>query len=301
MMSFVKRVRRRPLIAGLLLVAALLTLSASAAAVMIGSRPRATSSAAQTRAISCPSPSLGGSLPARVYLPSGYGAGRRYPVVYFLHGLPAGPSSYTANAFVAAALAHAHERAIVVAPQGARDSDSDREYLDWSPTENWPQAIAHDLPSCIDHRYRTIADRSGRMLIGLSAGGYGAFNIGLRNLQTYAAVESWSGYFVATDPSGHHVLDLGSPQANQAATVPRGAALVGEMARWPSLIAFYVGRSDDRFADMNERFDASLRRSRIAHVFRLYPGGHSPALWEAQAAHWLTMALQHMSGQAPRR
>lgn len=283
------------MIAGLLLVAALLTVSASAAAVMIGSRPRATSPAAQTRAISCPSPSLGGSLPARVYLPSGYSASRRYPVVYFLHGLPAGPSSYTANAFVAAALANAHERAIVVAPQGARDSDSDREYLDWSPTENWPQAIAHDLPSCIDHRYSTIADRSGRMLIGLSAGGYGAFNIGLRNLQTFAAVESWSGYFVATDPSGHHILDLGSPQANQAATVPRGAALAGEMARWPSLIAFYVGRSDDRFADMNERFDASLRRSRIAHVFRLYPGGHSPALWQAQAPHWLTMALQYES------
>lgn len=289
------------MIAGLLLVAALLTVSASAAAVMIGSRPRATSPAAQTRAISCPSPSLGGSLPARVYLPSGYSASRRYPVVYFLHGLPAGPSSYTANVFVAAALANAHERAIVVAPQGARDSDSDREYLDWSPTENWPQAIAHDLPSCLDHRYRTIADRSGRMLIGLSAGGYGAFNIGLRNLQTFAAVESWSGYFVATDPSGHHILDLGSPQANQAATVPRGAALAGEMARWPSLIAFYVGRSDDRFADMNERFDASLRRSRIAHVFRLYPGGHSHALWQTQAPHWLTMALQYMSGQAHHR
>jgi hypothetical protein len=26
------------------------------------------------------------------------------------------------------------------------------------------------------------------------------------------------------------------------------------------LIAFYVGRSDDCFADMNEKFDASLRR-----------------------------------------
>jgi enterochelin esterase-like enzyme len=301
-MDFVKHVRRRPLIAGLLLVAAVLIVSASASAVVSRSPRRSiTAAAAQTRTITCRSPSLGGSLPARVYLPSGYSAGRRYPVVYFLHGLPAGPSSYTANAFVAAALANVGERAIVVAPQGARNNDSDREYLDWSPTENWPQAIADDLTSCIDHRYDTIADRSGRMLVGLSAGGYGAFNIGLRNLQTFAAVESWSGYFVATDPSGHHILDLGSPQANQAATVPRGAVLAGETARWPSLIAFYVGRSDDRFADMNEKFDASLRRSRIAHVFRLYPAGHSPALWQAQAPHWLTMALQYMSGQTHRR
>jgi hypothetical protein len=41
-------------------------------------------------------------------------------------------------------------------------------------------------------------------------------NIGLRNLTTFGAVESWSGYFEATDPSGHHKLDLGSRQTRSA-------------------------------------------------------------------------------------
>jgi dipeptidyl aminopeptidase/acylaminoacyl peptidase len=35
---------------------------------------------------------LGGTLPFTVYLPPGYAtSSRRYPVIYFLHGLPASP------------------------------------------------------------------------------------------------------------------------------------------------------------------------------------------------------------------
>ncbi|MGA2014165.1 MAG: alpha/beta hydrolase-fold protein [Solirubrobacteraceae bacterium] len=247
---------------------------------------------ARTVSVSCPSPSLGGTLPALVYLPAGYrSTGARYPVVYFLHGLPAGPAAYTQDGFVAQALVAADERAIVVAPQGARRVDSDREYLDWGPTEDWPAAIADDLPRCVDARYRTIANRHGRVLAGLSAGGYGAFNIGLRNLAVFAAVESWSGYFVATDPTGYHVLDLGSTAADSAATVPRGSQLTAELSTWPALIGFYVGNQDARFLVMNEQFDAALSAGDIPHIFRVYPGGHSETLWRALAPRWLAMAL----------
>ena len=160
----------------------------------------------------------------------------------------------------------------MVAPQGARNQNSDREYLDWSPTENWPAAISGDLTTCIDRRYRTDASRSGRALVGLSAGGDGAFNIGLRTLEDFGAVESWSGYFVATDPSGYHVLNLGSPRANAAARVPRGPGLRKEASTWPSLIAFYIGRQDARFLQMNEQFDAQLTQNAIKRIFRTYPG-----------------------------
>jgi enterochelin esterase-like enzyme len=256
-------------------------------------------SPARTVAVNCHSLALGGSLPAVVYLPAGYSASAKpYPVIYFLHGLPAGPDSYKENTFVAGAVAAARQRAIVVASQGARDSDSDREYLDWSPTEDWPAAIAHDLPSCIDARYNTIDSRYGRALIGLSAGGYGAFNIGLRNLATFGAVESWSGYFVATDPTGDRVLDLGTSTANANARVPSGSDLETEVSTWPSLIDFYVGRQDSRFLGMNQAFDSALTRSGVRHLFKVYPGGHSGALWRSEAPPWLTMALRFLAGRA---
>jgi S-formylglutathione hydrolase FrmB len=284
-------------------VVALLALTAlgTGAAVVVASRGSApTKPPARTVVVSCRSPALGGTLPAQVYLPAGYRDGSgRYRVVYFLHGLPAGPDSYKSNAFVASAVAPGR-RTIVVAPQGSRGADSDREYLDWGPAENWPEAIAHDLPHCIDKRFRTVANRFGRALIGLSAGGYGAFNIGLRHLDMFAAVESWSGYFRATDPSGEHVLDLGSDQANGEARVPTGADLKTQENTWPSLIAFYIGSQDSRFLEMNKEFEADLQHNGISHVFRVYAGGHTAGLWHAQAGPWLDTALSYLTGSRRR-
>lgn len=235
-------------------------------------------------------------MPALVYLPAGYGTSRRrYPVVYLLHGLPAGPQTYTESGFVATVVANGSRPAIVVAPQGARSENSDPEYLDSGPGENWPQAFAHDLTRCIDTRFLTIAKRSGRALIGFSAGGFGAMNIGLRNLDTYGAVESWSGYFEATDPSGLHVLNLGSATADAQARAPRSAALGRALDAHPTFIGFYVGSQDTRFLADNQAFDAALRSQHIRHSVAVYPGGHSVTLWEQEARLWLGRALRALA------
>jgi len=235
-------------------------------------------------------------LPAVVYLPGGYGAGRtRYPVLYFLHGLPAAPTSYEGYGFVPAAVARSGHSAIVVAPQGARNAGDDREYLNWGRTEDWPLAISRDLPRCIDSRFRTIATRRGRALIGLSAGGFGAFNIGLRHLRTYSAIESWSGYFAATDPAGLHVLDLGSGRANRKARVPRDQDLDDRVAQRPTFLGFYVGRQDDRFYKANLALNDAFSAEHVAHVFRVYQGGHSSSLWIGEAALWVGMALDRLA------
>ncbi|MEO6858541.1 MAG: alpha/beta hydrolase-fold protein [Solirubrobacteraceae bacterium] len=288
--------RRRRLLAGLMFVAVAVASFAGGAAVVVASSvpEHATYSraGAQTGAVTCRSPALGGSLPAMVYLPAGYKGGTaRYPVVYFLHGLPANPTSYQANSFVAASVPSGHQAAIVVSPQGARSANSDREYLDWSATENWPRAISHDLTTCIDRRYRTIRRRAGRALVGLSAGGYGAFNVGLRALDTFGAVESWSGYFAATDPVGDKVLELGSKQADDDARAPSGPGLAAALKHYPSLLAFYIGNQDSRFLTTNRQYDGALKASHVAHVFKVYSGGHTMVLWSGEATRWLSMAL----------
>ena len=296
--------RRRRIVAALLFAVVAGVSFAGGAAVVAASQASntATIDDATTLNVNCPSPSLSGRLPALVSLPVGYGStAPAYPVIYFLHGLPAGPSAYQANTFVAAELAGGGRRAIVVQPQGARSDNSDREYLNWDTGENWPQAIAHDLVTCIDKRFRTIPNRDGRALIGLSAGGYGAFNIGLRNLDTFGAVESWSGYFAATNPAGTQVLNLGSAQANSNATVPSGTNVTRWLKRWPTLLAFYVGAQDTRFLTMNQQYDAALTKSGAAHTFHVYPGGHSGTLWHTQAPAWLGMALDALTHEARTR
>ncbi len=229
-----------------------------------------------------------------VYLPADYAArGRPDPVIYYLQGLPSGPTAYRGFGYLARTLNQAKENAILVVPQVSRIAGTDPEYLDWSSTDDWPMAISHDLTQCIDRRYNTIASRRGRALMGVSAGGFGAFNIGFRHLRTFAAVESWSGYFAATDPTGTHVLNLGSAKANAAARVPYGASMRSSLARWPSLLGFFVGQADSELAT-NERFDQTLSAGGIRHVFDTYPGGHSHPLWAREAPAWLAMALNFL-------
>lgn len=239
---------------------------------------------------------LGGTLHTAVYLPPGYATGRRrYPVVYFLHGLPAGATAYRGIRPLTKALEARSLKAILVAPEGARAGDTDPEYLDHGPGRNWETALAEELPQVVDARFRTIASRRGRALVGLSAGGYGAMLIALHDLGTYAAIESWSGYFHPTDPSGLHALDLGSPARNAHASadavVPRLRAV---LARRPTFIGFYVGDADARFLAENRRLHRELVAHKIPHVFHVYGGGHTQRLWSDHAEDWLARALAHL-------
>ena len=254
-------------------------------------------SAQQTVDTQFTSRSLGGALHFRVYLPDGYAtSGLRYPVVYLLHGLPAGGDGYRSIGFAARALARTGRPAILVTPQGARTGDSDPEYLDHGGSRNWETAIATELPRIVDARYRTIASRDGRALVGLSAGGYGAMHLGLEHLGSFSVVESWSGYFHPTNPAGTAPLDLGSKSDNDAANVhSQTKRVLASLRRLPTLIAFYVGRADTRFAAENELLNQELSREGVDHVFRMYEGGHEQSLWSRYAASWLTLALAHLA------
>jgi S-formylglutathione hydrolase FrmB len=247
-------------------------------------------SAADVRAVD----GRAGLIRYEAYLPQGYdSSGLRYPVVYFLHGLPASSGAYASITWLERALDASGRQAILVAPQGASQQNSDPEYLG-----RWETAIATDLPQVIDRQYRTIATRSGRALVGVSAGGYGAMHIAFAHLTEYGAVESWSGYFHPTDPTGSTTLDLGSARRNAAANVHRQLTkLEGQLDQDPLYIAFYIGKRDSyrQFVAENEQFNQELSTAGIDHVFRLYAGAHSQALWSTEAPAWLAMALNHLA------
>jgi S-formylglutathione hydrolase FrmB len=180
--------------------------------------------------------------------------------------------------------------------QGARDGDSDPEYLNLGRGRNWDTALTQELPRIVDARFRSIPSRRGRAVIGLSAGGYGAMHLGLEHLDRFSVVESWSGYFHPTDPSGTRSLDLGSTKDNDGANVHRQLArLRVQLRSLPAFIAFYVGRDDNRFAVENEVLNREFSRAGIEHVFRLYAGGHDNALWGRYAPQWLALALAHLA------
>lgn len=253
----------------------------------------ASASASQRRVdTSFRSAAIGGTLHFEVYIPRTYAtSARRYPVIYLLHGLPSNASAYTSLRFVERAVDSLRQQAIVVVPQGARAGETDPEYFDEGPGHRWATAIASELPRVVDSRFRTIRSRDGRALVGISAGGYGAMQLALNNLGEFSVVESWSGYFRPTDPTGTKALDLG-PTADVHRLLQ---SVRSTLQTRKTFIAFYVGKSDGRFFAENEMLNQELSRAGVAHVFRAYAGGHDQSLWQRYAAPWLGLALVHLA------
>lgn len=136
---------------------------------------------------------------ANVMLPPGYdnpaNRDRRYPVVYLIHGYPAGNSDdwFTAGdamTTMRALLAdHIVQPMIVVAP----DMTAEQPATDWEclNVPNGPHLedyLVKTVVPGIDTRFRTIADRQHRSLGGMSGGAYCALNIGLKHLSSFASL-----------------------------------------------------------------------------------------------------------------
>ena len=259
-----------------------------------------TGSAATLESVAFRSQGVNSRLHFLIAVPDGYAtSGLRYPVVYFLHGLPASPTSYQTLTWVSDALEQTGRQAILVVPQAASSTVSDPEYHDWGPGKNWETALASELTKYVDAHYRTIANRGGRAIVGYSAGGYGAAILGVHHPAEYSVIESWSGYFRPTDPTGQKTLDVGTKTDNDDASVHKlVSGLRVQFRRYPTFLSFYVGKSDPTFVGDNLRLDRELTAARVSHLFELYAGGHTKTLWQSHAVVWLKLALDHLHAPA---
>jgi hypothetical protein len=150
--------------------------------------------------ISLPDPGRGvPSGPANVLLPPGYddlaNAHRRYPVVYLIHGFPAGSSDdwftagdalHTMRDLLADRLVRPM---IVVAPDmTAGQPATDWECLNVPGGPQLEDYLVDTVVPTIDQRFRTLGDRQHRALGGMSGGGYCALNIGLKHLARFGSL-----------------------------------------------------------------------------------------------------------------
>ena len=239
--------------------------------------PAAGGAASAALEVSFHSVALDADMHALVFLPAGYQGGTtRYPVIYFLHGLPGCGDGVRRERLARRRARRRREPAILVEPQGAA-----RQRLRPGVSElgagRQLGGLRRGRGRQLHRRhFRTIAARKGRAIVGLSAGGYGAVILGLHHLDRFAAIESWSGYFHPTDPTGTIALDRGS-DADAHAQI---ASLKAREAKLPTFLAFYVGRGDARFRAENVQFDQELTAAaRAAPRSRVYPGGHTTSLW----------------------
>jgi enterochelin esterase-like enzyme len=250
--------------------------------------------------ISVESPALGGrAQQVYVYLPPGYASsGRRYPVVYLLHGFPGRPLAFLETVRMGvvvdsvAARTHA-PGAILVMPFGSTGTFTDKEWANGvGRGQGWATFVARDLVRAIDARYRTIGDARGRAIAGLSEGGYGAIDIALHHPHEFSVVESWSGYERPDKLRSIFGKNLQLLAANDPQTLLARAAPT--LRREHVFVWFYSG-SDDPLRKQNRAFAGELARYRIPHRYFEAFGGHNWALWRDNALPAYRAALARLS------
>lgn len=193
---------------------------------------------------------------------------RRHPVIFLLHGGHDDARAYADKYGVLDILHQLYQSqklppSIVITPDGNDRRGSsplwDPQYYDGS-NGKVETVIGSELVQVVKARYRTLDTPKAWAIGGISSGGWGAFNIGLRHLNTFHILFSHSGYF--TDSSGtanspeDFVQDL-SPQQRQALRIYLDA-----------------GESDTALLASTQQFHQTLDRLGITNVFHAFPGGH---------------------------
>lgn len=271
-------------------VAAALCAAVAGPAVAQWTTPPVTAPGVQYRTFS--SAAAGTTVSFHIYLPPAYAnePNRRFPVLYWLHGSgdPIGGipqvtgylSSGMAQGFI--------PPMIVVIPNGMNYSMWCNSKSGVVPMEN---VVLNDLVPHVDATFRTIAQRSGRIVDGFSMGGAGSGRFGFRRPDLFAGVSMLGAGPLQLDfleePLGGSVSEQlrlaiyemvwGSDplyylsQNPRTIVMDRAEAVIAAQTR----IRQGVG-SLDALVPMNEEFSALLKTLGIAHTFTVLPGiGHN--------------------------
>lgn len=214
------------------------------------------------------SKAVNGTRRAYIYTPPNYERGTaRLPVLYLLHGADGDDSAWTAfgraNHVLDNLMADKTlSPMVVVMPFGyayppVTGAAGDRQRADFE------KDLLQDLIPFVQANYRVHTDRSNRAIVGLSMGGGQALNIGLRHLDLFSRVASFSG------------------------AVPRGAAVdsfkdvmvdAKKVNAALKLLWIGCGTQDGLFAP-NRDFSALLKKHGITHTFHETGGAHTWSVW----------------------
>ncbi|MFS2140479.1 alpha/beta hydrolase [Duganella sp. Dugasp56] len=217
------------------------------------------------------SPVTGTRRKANVYLPAGYSAERRYPVLYLLHGFGGTLDDWRyyvrSNAVLDNLLADGKVvRMIVVMPNGRARADDKPPPPERSFTPEHIAAFAaferelmETLIPAIDRQYPTLADRQHRAIAGLSMGGGQALNFGLGHQESF----SWVGGFSS------------APNTAAAAVLLPDAA----RARTQLRMLYLSCGSQDGLFHISQDFHRYLKSSAIPHVWNVDPYSHDRDSW----------------------
>jgi enterochelin esterase-like enzyme len=226
------------------------------------------------------SKSVGTRRKALVYLPPGYSAEGKYPVLYLLHGIGGDEEEWRRGGAPQAIFDNliadkAAVPMIVVMPNGRAQVD-DRPGPNPMATAaafgKFDQDLIGSLIPFIESKYSVIRDRESRALAGLSMGGGQSLNIGLGNLDRFA----WIGGF------------------SSAPNTKPGTELIPEPERATrSLRLLYLSCGNrDGLIRVSQNVHAYLKEKQVPHLWHVDDSAHDFQHWKQNLHHFARRIFQ---------
>jgi putative tributyrin esterase len=197
-----------------------------------------------------------------------------FPVLYLLHGMSDDHTAWTRWSNIDKYVEKLP--LIVVMPNGERGC-----YVDAlrDPTKQYESMIVNDLVPFVDATFQTVPSRGGRVIAGLSMGGYGAITLAIKHPDLFCAAHGFSSGFARgsfAPPDDEFKLIFGDDPTGSDYDLGALAAKI-DVATMPQ-ISFDCG-VDDFTLSTNRWIDKRLTELSVPHTYTEYPGAHTWSYW----------------------
>jgi len=204
-----------------------------------------------------------------VYTPPGYAKDTKYPVFYLLHGLNGNETNWSKGGAAGNILDNLYADKkltpmIVVMPNGMvqiAGQPGGGKGKGGDQIGNFEKELINDVMPTAEGRFPIIKDAAHRALGGLSMGGGQSLLIGTKHLDKFAYIGGFS-----------------------SAYLQNKANFITNPNEVNKLKVLYVGCGDspkETLYNSNKAFHAALEKSKVKHVWNVYPEGeHNMTVWK---------------------
>lgn len=244
--------------------------------------------------IAIPATKMGLTYKAAIITPDSYKkeTGRRYPVIYLLHGAWGHFNDWllkTPDSNAVKRLANQYQL-IIVNPEGEMFSF----YLNSpiNPKSQFESYFIDDIIPAVDRNYRTIAEKKGRAITGLSMGGHGSLYLAARHPNLFCGAGSMSGAvdivnrnYQMSEDAKKQFRALWEPILGPEGQTPDPYIANSVMSHTQQLkdgklaILFDCG-TEDFLIEANRELHRRLVYMGVPHEYLEKPGGHTWPYWQ---------------------
>ena len=224
------------------------------------------------------SESMQKNIKAIVVTPDNYSSSGELPVVYLLHGYSGNHLDWVSKAKGVEKSADIYNL-IIVCPDGGYGSWYWDSPVD--PKSQYETFVSSELIQAIDSKYKTIKNRKGRGITGLSMGGHGGLYLGIRHQDMFGAAGSMSGGVdIRPFPSNWEIAQRLGTYSEQPERWEKNTVINQLHLLTPNSLALVIDcGTDDFFFEVNENLHQQLLYCNIPHDYITRPGGHTWPYW----------------------